>query len=84
LWRRWRERSRPSGAMLNEMSPGETRTLLREGGFEVVQQLGIGLLPPTLYRTPARGLAQALDKSLAARSCGKNWSIDLMFACRPI
>jgi SAM-dependent methyltransferase len=84
LWRRWREAARASGAMLNEMSPGETRTLLREVGFEVVQQRGFGLVPPTLYRTPARGLARAVDKSLAARSWGMHWGIDLMFACRPI
>jgi SAM-dependent methyltransferase len=29
LWRRWCERSKPSGAMLNEMSPGETKALLQ-------------------------------------------------------
>jgi SAM-dependent methyltransferase len=84
LWRRWRERARPSGAMLNEMSPGETRTLLRECGFEVVRQVGFGLLPPTLYRTPAHGLARVVDQCLAGQPGFNEWSIDLLLACRPI
>jgi len=84
LWRRWRERAQPTGAMLNEMSPGETRRLLRESGFQVVRQFGFGLLPPTLYRTPLRHLAGTLDKTLAGDGWCRNWAIDQLFVCRPV
>ena len=83
LWRRWREQSRPTGAMLNEMSPAESRSLLRECGFEVVRQIGFGILPPTLYRTPIRGAMEKVDKFFAGKSVFRNCSIDLMFVCRP-
>jgi ubiquinone/menaquinone biosynthesis C-methylase UbiE len=83
VWRRWRERSRPTGQMLNEMSPGETRRLLHECNFQVVKQFGFGILPPTLYRTPLRSLAFAVDKSLAVNRVCNNWGIDIMFICQP-
>ena len=84
VWRRWRERSQKSGAMLNEMSPGETRRLLRASGFEVVRQFGFGILPPTFYRTPLRKLAAAADRSLAGENGLNNFAIDMLFVCRPI
>ena len=84
LWRRWRERRRQGNMMLNEMSPGETRLLLRECGFQVVRQFGAGMLPPTLYRTPLRHLAFAVDKALAGDGRGNDWSIDMLFVCRPV
>jgi SAM-dependent methyltransferase len=83
LWRRWREHSQPTGAMLNEMSPAEARTLLRECGFEVVGQFGFGMVPPTLYRTPLRGLAAMVDKLFAGDNLWRDCSIDMMFVCRP-
>ncbi len=83
MWRRRGERSRPTGTMLNEMSPGESRALLRDTGFTVCQEFGFGLMPPTLYRTPLRGLTRALDKTLAERGFFREWSIDLLFVCRP-
>jgi SAM-dependent methyltransferase len=83
LWRRWRERTHNTGAMLNEMSPAETKTLLRACGFEIVRQFGFGLLPPTLYRTPLRPLAGAADRWFAGENGCKNISIDLLFVCRP-
>jgi SAM-dependent methyltransferase len=83
LWRRWRERSRPSGAMLNEMSPPEIKHLLRESGFQIVHQFGFGMLPPTLYRTPLRGAAMAADKFFAGENRWRDCSIDLLFVCRP-
>jgi ubiquinone/menaquinone biosynthesis C-methylase UbiE len=83
VWRRWRERSRPTGAMLNEMSSAETKALLRECGFRVVRQFGFGMLPPTLYRTPLRGLAAALDKLFAGDNLWRDCSIDMMFICEP-
>jgi hypothetical protein len=84
LWRRWRERSGPTNVMLNELSPGAARSLLRDCGFQVVRQFGFGLLPPTLYRTPFRGLAAAVDRSLAGDNGCRNWSIDMLFVCRPV
>jgi SAM-dependent methyltransferase len=83
VWRRWRERSQQTGEMLNEMSPGETRRQLRECGFQVVRQFGFGILPPTLYRTPLRGLAFTVDKSLAGDRVYNDWAIDILFVCRP-
>ena len=84
VWRRWRERAQPSGAMLNEMSPAETKSLLRASGFEVVRQFGFGMLPPTLYRTPLRRLAAAADRALAGENGWTDCAIDMLFVCRPI
>jgi SAM-dependent methyltransferase len=83
VWRRWRERFLPTGAMLNEMSPGETRRLLRECGFEVLRQFGFGMLPPTFYRTPLRKVALAVDRFLAGDRWWNDWAIDMLFVCRP-
>lgn len=83
VWRRWRERSHPSGTMLNEMSPDETKTLLHASGFQVVRQYGFGILPPTLYRTPFRKPAAAVDKLFAGDNQWRNFSIDMMFVCQP-
>lgn len=83
IWRRWRERTEKSGAMLNEMSPTETRSLLRESGFEVVRQFGFGMLPPTLYRTPLRRVVAAVDRALAGNHHWNDWSIDMLFVCGP-
>ena len=84
LWRRWRERSRPSGAMLNEMSPGETARLFQEAGFQIVSRHGFGMLPPTFYRTPLRKLAAVADRSLAGENAWSACSIDMLFVCRPV
>lgn len=81
-WKRWRK-CPTDGAMLNEMTPGEAKELLRAAGFEIVRQFGFGLLPPTLYRTPLRGLAAAVDRSLAGDNGWRNAAIDLLFVCRP-
>ena len=83
-WRRRRERSEKTGAMLNELSPAETKQLLADCGFQIVRQFGFGMLPPTLYRTPLRGVAAAVDGALAGENVWKNYSIDLLFVCRPV
>jgi SAM-dependent methyltransferase len=83
LWRRWRERTQKTNAMLNEMSPAETEKLLRASGFQVVRRFGFGMLPPTIYRTPLRKLAVAVDESVAGESWLKAWAIDTLFVCRP-
>jgi SAM-dependent methyltransferase len=83
LWRRWRERTKNTGAMLNEMSPVETKQLLRASGFQIVHQFGFGMLPPTLYRTPLRGAVAAVDKVFAGENRWRDCAIDLLFVCRP-
>lgn len=83
VWRRWRERRQPSGAMLNEMSPAETRALLAGCGFQIVRQMGFGILPPTLYRTPLRGPAAWVDRSLSGKHGWSGLAIDLLYVCRP-
>ncbi|MGC3961138.1 MAG: class I SAM-dependent methyltransferase [Verrucomicrobiota bacterium] len=87
-WKQRQKKSAPAapGAatlMLNEMSLAETRALLADSGFEIVQMLGFGILPPTLYRTPLRGLARMIDQFCAKRQWFTRWSVDLMFVCRP-
>ncbi len=84
VWRRWRERTRKTGVMLNEMSPVETNRLLHESGFQIVRQFGFGMLPPTLYRTPLRSAAGAVDKFLAGENCLSRCSIDMMYLCHPL
>jgi SAM-dependent methyltransferase len=83
VWRRWREQSRQPDVMLNELSPDAARALLRDCGFQVVRQFGFGVTPPTLYRTPLRGLAAAVDRSMAGDNWCHDWSIDMLFVCRP-
>jgi SAM-dependent methyltransferase len=84
VWRRWRERHRKTDAMLNEMSPAESRQLLTDSGFQVVHQFGFGILPPTFYRTPLRGLVEVVDRPLAGENFLNNLSIDMLFVCRPV
>ncbi len=83
LWRRWRERKQKSGAMLNEMSPGETEKLLWDSGFRIEHKIGFGFLPPLIYRTPLRPLAFATDRFLAGENIWKNWSVDILYVCSP-
>lgn len=81
MWRRWRNRNPES--MLNEMSPTEAKRLLWDSGFEIVREFGFGILPPTLYRTPLRGLAYAGDRLCAGDNFWTTFSIDLLYVCRP-
>ena len=83
VWRRWRCRRGNDDTMLNEMSPGAARRLLAESGFKIVRQFGFGMLPPTLYRTPLRGFAAAVDGALAGEHFWNDCAIDLLFVCRP-
>lgn len=83
VWRRWRERAKNSGAMLNELSPSETERLLGGSGFQIERRFGFGLLPPTLYRTPLKGAAAAVDKLFAGENGWSRCAIDMLFVCRP-
>jgi hypothetical protein len=42
------------------------------------------MLPPTLYRTPLRHFAFAVDKKLAGDRWCNDWAIDMLFVCRPV
>lgn len=84
VWRRWRERGHRSNAMRNEMAPAEAKRLLVASGFEIVRSFGFGMLPPTLYRTPLRRAAFALDRALAGEHGWSDWSVDILFVCRPV
>jgi SAM-dependent methyltransferase len=81
-WRRWREGS-TGNVMLNELSPVAARQLLAASGFEIVRQFGFGVLPPTLYRTPLRRAAFAMDRALAGDFLWTDCSVDVLFVCRP-
>ncbi|MBI5068457.1 MAG: class I SAM-dependent methyltransferase [Deltaproteobacteria bacterium] len=85
-WKRLRRRLSPAppppGEMLAEMGPAETRDLLARAGLAVEAQHGFGVVPPTLYRTPLRGLARAIDGLAAARPLARSVSVDLLFVCR--
>ena len=87
-WKRWRMGKNAAAArddvMLNEMSPAEAWRLVAECGFEVVEQMGFGILPQRLYRTPLRGFAAMVDSFAASRRLWKNHSIELLFVCRPV
>ncbi|MEI9863130.1 MAG: class I SAM-dependent methyltransferase [Limisphaerales bacterium] len=82
-WRRGREGAR-GDVMLNEMSPGEMERLLAASGFKIIRQFGFGMLPPTLYRTPLRRIAGALDGSLAGEHFWNGFAIDILYVCRPV
>ena len=85
VWRRGRERGRqPSETMLNEMSLKSLKTLLAESGFAIVRQFGCGMLPPTLYRTPLRRAAFAVDRALAGEHFWSHSSVDILLLCRPV
>lgn len=80
-WRRWR--GAPPGQMLNEMSPAEMKALFAESGFAIERQLGFGLLPPALHRTPLRPAADWFDRALSGATPWAGWSVDLLCVCRP-
>jgi hypothetical protein len=69
--------------MLNEMTPCEMKELLRGAGFNIVRQMGFGIMPPTIYRTPLRGPAKTVDRLLAGENGWSGRSVDLLFVCQP-
>jgi SAM-dependent methyltransferase len=83
VWRRWRERTKKSDVMLNEISAVETEKLLQESGFKVVRKIGFGHVPPGIYRTPLRSAAFAMDGFLSGDKIWSQWSVDILFECSP-
>lgn len=86
VWKRLLRRLRPTPArvdqMLAELSPSETRRLFAETGWTVIAQHGFGVMPPTLYRTPLRGWARAIDQRCAGQPAWRNVSINIISVCR--
>lgn len=86
---KWRKRSTSSGEegsdqLLSEMTPRDVYNLFRTSGFEIVEQIGFGLLPQVVFRTPLRYFSRWLDRTFAGAPLLKNVSIDLLFLCKPI
>jgi len=82
-WRRWRERTKKTGVMANEMSPAETARLLWENGFRIERKFGFGILPPGFYRTPLRQATFAADRFLAGENVLNDLSVDILYLCSP-
>lgn len=86
LFRKWQRKKAPerfaANFMVEEMSPKEVRQLFERTGFEVVEQIGFGLLPQFLYRTFLRGLAWRVDRALSGVPLLRNVCVDLLFVCR--
>ena len=83
-YRRWESRGRgASDLMLAEMSPREAQALFAAAGFEVVEQIGFGILPALAHRSFLRPLARAVDRRLSARPSLRDLSVDLLFVCVP-
>ena len=86
VYRRWESRRRPAAEadlMLAEMSPRAARELFASAGFEVVEQIGFGILPHLAHRSFLRPLARAVDRQLSALRPLRDVSVDLLFVCRP-
>ena len=81
-WKRRGKRTPGPEEMLNEMTPGEVEALLSAAGFTIARRFGFGIMPPTFYRTPLRGLAERVDRSLAGENGWWRQSIDLLYVCR--
>ncbi|NNF61975.1 MAG: class I SAM-dependent methyltransferase [Gammaproteobacteria bacterium] len=71
------------GESHSELSPAEIESLFARTGFEITTMAGFGILPPTLYRTPLRGLAFAVDRVCSKLPFLRRFSIDLMYICKP-
>ena len=85
-YRRWqRRRSRQSAdeTMLEEMTGRAARELFRSTGFEVVEQIGFGILPQVAHKSFLRPFARAVDRQLSASALASRVGIDLLFVCRP-
>jgi SAM-dependent methyltransferase len=87
VWKRWRLRRVPAvvrrETMLNEMSVEDAEKLLDGAGFMIEHRWGFGITPPTVYRTPLRRVAAAIDRYAARQSRFTRRSVDLVFVCRP-
>lgn len=74
----------PSSIMVAEESLEDMRALLRESGFEIVEEAGFGIMPPALDRTFLRPLSRGIDRLLSEKKPGRRFCIDVIFVCRPL
>jgi len=86
LLRRLRAKFNPAAhehIMMAEMGLEETRSLLGNARFKVVQELGFGIVPSFLYKTFLHPLCYWVD----SKFCGSGWmsrfSVDVIFVCEP-
>lgn len=85
-YRRWRVRRANAAQpdlMLAEMSARQARELFQKAGFEVVEQIGFGVLPQLAHKSALRPIARWIDRRLAAQPLLRSVSVDLLFVCRP-
>jgi SAM-dependent methyltransferase len=66
----------------NQMSRNEIRRMFHDGGFQISEEYGFGILPPLFYRTPLRKIAGWIDRILHKISILNSISIDLLYVCR--
>jgi SAM-dependent methyltransferase len=66
-----------------QLSRREIRQMFHAGGFEIIEEIGFGVMPPMAYRTPLRKFAEAIDKMCAQVPFFKLISIDLLYVCKP-
>jgi hypothetical protein len=66
----------------HQMSRKEIKEMFREGGFQIIEEYGFGILPPNLYRTPLRKLAKWIDRQSSKILFFTLFSIDLMYVCK--
>lgn len=78
-----RYRKMAKGESHAEMSRDEVYQLMYTCGYEVLEEFGFGVVPPTLYRTPLKNLAQWFDRTSQKTQFATRFSIDLLYVCRP-
>ena len=87
-YRKWRIRRSAANQphndlMLAELTPAAVRKLFRASGFDVVEEIGLGILPQLVYKTPLQPLARWIDRTLSGIHALRGVSIDLVFVCKP-
>jgi len=70
------------GERHQELRDKETRQLLAKCGFNVLEVVGFGVVPPTLYRTPLRRLAERVDKACSGPGFLRYIAVDLLYVCQ--
>lgn len=66
----------------NELSRKQIKFLFDQAGFEIVHEIGFGVLPPSFYRTPLKGIAKMIDRACSRFPLLTRFSIDLVYVCR--
>jgi SAM-dependent methyltransferase len=64
------------------MSRREIRRMFSEGGFEIIEEYGFGIMPPLVYRSPFRKIAEWVDRFASKLPFLNFCSIDLVYVCK--